>query len=50
MEVSRLGVESEPGLPAYATAVAMQDQSHVGNLHHSLQQHQILNPLSEAGY
>ena len=35
--------------PAYATGTAMQDLSHVCNLHHSLQQRQILNLLSEAG-
>ena len=29
------------------TATAMQDPSHICNLHHSLQQHQILNPLGE---
>ena len=48
MEVSRLGVESELQLLAYATATAMPDPSSVFDLHHSLQQHQILNPLSEA--
>ena len=45
MEVPRLGVESELQLPAAATATAMSDSSRVCNLH---QQHQILNPLSEA--
>ena len=44
----RLGVESELQLLAYATATATQDLSHVCNLHHSSQQYQILNPLSEA--
>ena len=34
--------------PAYATATAMQDPSHVCDLHHSSQQRQIMNPLSEA--
>ena len=29
MEVPRLGVESEPQLPAFATATAMQDPSHI---------------------
>ena len=50
MEVPRLGVELELQLPAYATAtaIAMQDPSHVCNLYHCLQQHQIRNPLSEA--
>ena len=46
--VLRLGVESELQLPAYTTAVAMPDPSHVCNLHHSSQQYQILNPLSRA--
>ena len=46
MEIPRLGVESELQLLAYSTA--MQDLSHVCSLHHSSQQHQILNPLSEA--
>ena len=45
MDVSQLGVESEP---AYATAT--QDPSCIFDLHHSLQQHQILNPLSKARY
>ena len=33
---------------AYATATATLDPSHICDLHRSLQQHQILNPLSEA--
>ena len=40
MKVSRLGVESELQLSAPTTATAMQDPSHVYNLHH-----QILNAL-----
>ena len=48
MEVLRLGGESELEPPAYATAIATQDLSCVCDLHHSSQQHQILNPLSEA--
>ena len=48
MEVSRLGVESELQLPPYATAMAMQDLSHVCELYHSLGQGRFLNPLSEA--
>ena len=48
MEVPRLGVESEPQLPAYATVTAARDQSCNCNLHHSSQQHQIPDPLSEA--
>ena len=34
-------------LPAYATATAKWDPSRVCKLHHGLQQHQILNPLSD---
>ena len=48
MEVPRLGAELELQLLAYATVRAMQDPSHVCNLHQSSRQHQILNPLSEA--
>ena len=48
MEVPRLGVERELQLPAYTTATVTRDPSHVCNLHHSLRQHRILNPLSEA--
>ena len=48
MEVPRLGAELEQQLPAYATATATPDLSHVYNPHHSSQQHQILDPLSEA--
>ena len=48
MEVPRLGVQSELQLPAYARATAMPDPSHICDLHHSSQQHQILNPLSKA--
>ena len=47
MEVPRLGVESELQLPAYTTATAMPDLSHVWNLHNSSWQRQILNPLSK---
>ena len=51
MEDARLGVESELQTSAYATATATatQDLSHVCVLHHSSQQSQILNPLSETG-
>ena len=42
MEVTRLGVQLEPQLLAYARATATCD------LHHSSWQRQILNPLSEA--
>ena len=48
MEVPRLGVDSELQLPAYATAIAMQDLSCICDLHHSSRQHWILNPLSKA--
>ena len=48
MEVPRLGVQSELQLLAFTTATAMQDLSHVCDLHHRSQQHKILNPLSEA--
>ena len=47
MEVPRLGVELELQLLAYTTAIARPDLSHVCNLHHSLQQCWIPNPLSE---
>ena len=48
MEIPRLGIELELQLPAYTTAMATQDLSHVCDLHHSSRQCQILNPLSEA--
>ena len=48
MEVHRLGVMSELQLLAYATTTATPDLTHVCNLHHSLWQCGILNPLSEA--
>ena len=48
MEVPRLGVKFELQLPAYTTASAMPDLSHICELHHSSWQHWILNPLSEA--
>ena len=43
----RLGVGSELLLPAYARAIAMPDSSRICDLHHSSQQHRILNTLSE---
>ena len=46
-KVPRLGVESEQYLPAYATVTTKQDSSLMCNLHHGLQQHRILNLLSE---
>ena len=48
MAYGSLGVESEVKLPAYATATARPDPSHVCDLHHSSWQRQILNPLREA--
>ena len=48
MEVLRLKVASELQLPAYATATATQDLSHIFDLPHSSQQCWILNPLSKA--
>ena len=48
MEAPGLGVTSELQLQAYATATATPDPSGICDLHHSLQQCQILNPLSEA--
>ena len=48
MEVPRLGVKSELQLPAYTTATAAPDPSHICGLHHSSQQCWILNPLIEA--
>ena len=47
MEGPRPGVKSELQQPAYATAMAMPDSRHIYDLCHSLQQCQILNPLSE---
>ena len=35
-------------MPAYTTATAMPDPSHICDLHRSSQQHWILNPLSKA--
>ena len=48
LEVPRLEVESELQLPAYTTATATWDPSHVCDLHHSSRQCQNLNPRSEA--
>ena len=49
MEVPRLGVQMELQRLSYtkATATAMQEPSHICNLHHSSWQRWILNPLSE---
>ena len=48
MEVPRLRLKSELHLPAYTTATATPDPSHLFDLHHSLGQCWILNPLSKA--
>ena len=39
---------SQASGPIRATATATPDLSHVYDLHHSSQQHQMLNPLSKA--
>ena len=49
MQVPRLGLELELQLLAYITATAVSDLSLICDLHHSLWQCQILNPLSKAG-
>ena len=48
MEVPRLGIELELQPPAYTTATATRNLSHVCCLYHSSGQSWILNPLSEA--
>ena len=48
MEVPRLRVKLELKLPAYTTATATQDLSHVCDLHHSSQHRWIINPLIKA--
>ena len=48
MVVHRLGVKLELQLPAYATATEMPDPSRICDLHHTSQQPQIADPLSEA--
>ena len=48
MEIPRLEVKLELQLPAYATATAMWDPSHICDLHHSSQQCWIPDPLSKA--
>lgn len=47
-EVSRLGGKSELQLSAYTTATATPDPCRICDLHSSLWQRQILNPLSMA--
>ena len=46
--VPRLGVESELPLPAFTTATATRDPSHICLLHHTSQQPQIPDTLSKA--
>ena len=48
MEVPRLGAELELQLPTCTTAAVMWDPSRICNLHCSLQERCILDPLSEA--
>ena len=48
MEVSMLEVKSELQLPAYTSATATLDVSHICDLHGSFRQCWILNPLSKA--
>ena len=48
MEVPRLGVKLELQLQAYTIAMVKPDPSNICDIHHSLQQHQVLNPLSKA--
>ena len=48
MDVLSLGVKLELQLSAYDTATATWDLSHICDLHHSSEQHCILNPLSKA--
>ena len=48
MEVPKLGVASEPQPPAHPTGTATRNPSCIYHLHHSSQQHLILNPLSRA--
>ena len=48
MEFLGLGVDLELELPAYITAIAMQDPSRIWDLYGILRQYRILNPLSKA--
>ena len=49
MEIPRLGVEWELQLPAYTTATAMGDPSHILELRCSSRQRRILNLPTEGG-
>ena len=46
--VPKLRVKLELQLPAYTTATAMPELSHICNLHHSSWQHWVLNPVRKA--
>ena len=48
MEVPRIEIKAELLPLPYNTAIAMKHQRCICDLHHSSQQHRILNPLSEA--
>ena len=48
MDIPRIGMELELHLTTYTTAPAMPDPTCVCDLHHSSQQHWILNPPSKA--
>ena len=48
IQVPRLGGQNGLQLSAYTTATAMSDLSYVCDLHHSLRQCWILNPLNKA--
>ena len=48
MDVPRLGIKSERLLPAYTTATAMPDSSHIFDLHLSFRQRWIFNTPNEA--
>ena len=47
MEVPRLGVKMDLQLPAYTTATARQDPSHICDLCQNLWQYQILDAMIE---
>ena len=49
MKVPRLGIELKLQLPAYDTAIAMQDPSHICDLHHNSKQCWILNHWARPG-
>ena len=49
MEIPGIRVKSELQLPAYTTATGTRDLRCIFNLHYSLWQHQIPNPVSRPG-